>query len=123
MSLAPQTGTTEKVWSRWPWVSSTAAGRSRCRRRTSSSGSTASMPGSTTRQRSPAAAATTQQLVPGGPAGNPVTSTSSPYGPVTGRFQRPPVTTCASATASVHGVAAVSSSGAPGMSIGVPPFS
>ena len=123
MSRAPHTGTTENVWSRWPWVSSTAAGRSRCRASTCSSGSTASMPGSTTTQRSPAAGATTQQLVPGGPAGNPVTSTPSPYGPAAGGTQRPPVTTCASATASPHGVAAVSSVGAPGMSIGAPPCS
>ena len=30
MSRAPHTGVTEKVWSRWPWVSRTATGRSRC---------------------------------------------------------------------------------------------
>ena len=33
--VAWQTGSTEKVWSRWPWVSSTATGCSRCRSSTS----------------------------------------------------------------------------------------
>ena len=37
MPRAPQTGVTEKMWSRWPWVSSTAAGLSRCSASTSSS--------------------------------------------------------------------------------------
>ena len=55
MPRAPQTGATEKVWSRWPWVSSTAAGCSRCSASTASSWSSTPMPGSTTTHCSPGA--------------------------------------------------------------------
>ena len=37
-----------EVWSRWPWVSSTAAGRRRCSASTASSSVSTPMPGSTT---------------------------------------------------------------------------
>ena len=56
---APQTGATEKVWSRWPWVSRTAAGCSRCSASRASSRSRTPMPGSTTTHCSPGAVATT----------------------------------------------------------------
>ena len=59
MSRAPHTGVTEKVWSRWPCVRSTATGSRSCSRRSASSCSSTPMPGSTTTHGAPSAAATT----------------------------------------------------------------
>ena len=63
-SRAWQTGSTEKVWSRCPWVSSTATGCSRCSAMISSSWPVTPMPGSIMTHCSPGPGATTKQLVP-----------------------------------------------------------
>ncbi len=51
-------GVTLKVWSRCPWVSSTATGFSRCSAITSATVGAASMPGSTITHSSPVPVAT-----------------------------------------------------------------
>ena len=55
----PQTGVTAYTWSRCPWVSRTAAGRSPFSRHTSARRSSTPMPGSTTRHSSPGPVART----------------------------------------------------------------
>ena len=56
---AAHSGVTEKVWSRWPWVNSTATGFSRCSVTSSATPSSASIPGSITTHSAPAPVATT----------------------------------------------------------------
>ena len=51
-------GVTENMWSRWPWVSSTATGLSRCSATSSVTPSTASMPGSMITHSAPGPVAT-----------------------------------------------------------------
>ncbi len=74
-SYVPDTGVTLHMWSRCPWVSSTATGFSRCSLTTSAMPGAASLPGSTTTHSAPGAVATTKQLVPHGPAGKPAMNT------------------------------------------------
>ncbi len=75
-SRAWHTGSTEKVWSKCPCVSSTATGCNRCSAMTSSSCAVIPMPGSMTTHCSPSAGATTQQLVAVASDGKPAMSTA-----------------------------------------------